>query len=108
MLYKAGNANSLPTEVIAGGQQHERCKFEKLTERVEMNRLRFDIKRYRNRPPYNVTIASGMYKTNGPTMNRRALGNQQAAMNVYISVNHHYQNNKELKGAALDRMMISD
>jgi len=28
-------------------------------------------------------------------------------MNVYVSVNHHYQNNKELKGAALERM-ISD
>jgi hypothetical protein len=26
-------------------------------------------------------------------------------MNVYISVNHHYQNNKELKGAALDRVL---
>lgn len=25
-------------------------------------------------------------------------------MNVYVTVNHHYQNNKELKGAALDRV----
>ena len=38
MLYKTGNANSLPTEVMAGGQQFERCKFEKYTERLELNR----------------------------------------------------------------------
>lgn len=75
MLYKTGNANSLPTEVMAGGKNFEKSKFEKLTDQYEMGRQRFDIKRYKNKPPYNVTIASGMYKTNGPTMNRKALGN---------------------------------
>jgi hypothetical protein len=32
MLYKTGNASSLPTEVMAGGQHYERSKFDKLTD----------------------------------------------------------------------------
>ena len=40
-------------------------------------------------------------------MIKKKVNQQQAAMNVYLTVNHHYNNNKELKGSALKEQIPS-
>ena len=47
----------------------------------------------------NLTYASGIHKSIARLFVKKSQ-QQQAAMNVYVSVNHHYNNNKELKGSA--------
>ena len=81
---------------------NEKGPFEIDQEKEQHQKMMFDIKRYKNKP-FNVTYASGMYKSNviAASSRKRQNAQQQAAMNVYVSVNHHYNNNKELKGSAL-------
>lgn len=72
--HRPTNASSLPTEVMNGHSQqaqNEKTLFEKQQEKIEWQRTRFDIKRYRTKP-FNVTVASGMYRSNGgPIFYRR-------------------------------------
>ena len=88
-------SSSLPTEVMSPSNLREKTKFEIEQELLESQKNKFDIKKYKNKP-FNLTYASGMYKSN-PQASKAT----QAAMNVYVTVNHHYNNNKELKGSAL-------
>ena len=63
-------------------------------EKSELQRLKFDLKKYKAKP--SITYASGIHRHANPKQTAT-----QAAMNVYVSVNHHYNNNKELKGSAI-------
>ena len=60
---QSNNNSSLPTEVMGTMQAYEKSKFDIEQEKLELRRLRFEIKKYRNKP-FNVTYASGLYKTN--------------------------------------------
>lgn len=71
-------------------------------EKTELQRLKFELKKYKAKP--NITYASGIHRQNKPKPTAT-----QAAMNVYVSVNHHYNNNKELKGSAFkDRQQSTE
>lgn len=97
----SGGGSSLPTEVMNQANLMtftEKSKFELQIEKMDAIKTKFDMKKYKTKP-YNVTYASGMYKSNFPNVRKPPqFLQQQAAMNVYVTVNHHYNNNKELKG----------
>jgi hypothetical protein len=78
----------------------DKTKFEQDQEKNERQKLKFDLKKYKFKP-FNVTYASGVHRQAAAAKLKQT--NTQAAMNVYVSVNHHYNNNKELKGSAFKR-----
>ena len=98
------NNSSLPTEQMGTLQEQEKSKFDLEMEANEMLKLKFDIKKYKTKP-FNITYASGIHRQIAPVKAKHL--NQQAAMNVYVTVNHHYNNNKELKGIAFKNDRIS-
>lgn len=75
----------------------EKTKFELEVEKQERKRYIFDMRKYKAK---HNTFASGIHKSIARLFGGKKSSQQQAAMNVYVSVNHHYNNNKELKGSA--------
>ena len=93
---KENSGSQLPTEVMQSNGP-DKTKFEQDQEKNERQKLKFDLKKYKFKP-FNVTYASGVHRQAAAAKLKQT--NTQAAMNVYVSVNHHYNNNKELKGSA--------
>jgi hypothetical protein len=72
MLFGMKTANSggssLPTEVMEQANLMtfaEKSKFELQVEKIESLKNKFEMKKYLTKP-FNVTFASGMYRSNFP------------------------------------------
>jgi hypothetical protein len=68
----SGGGSSLPTEVMGQANMvtvSEKTQFEVQIEKMEMLKNKFEMKRYRTKP-FNVTYASGMYRSNFPNVRK--------------------------------------
>lgn len=64
--------SSLPTEVMGHANLMtftEKSKFEVQVEKLESLKNKFDMKKYQTKP-FNVTYASGMYRSNFPNVRK--------------------------------------